>query len=178
MVGPSFSAESTALDNSLVATQSNGIKIEIQSLPPEQVAAFYLNRGFTESQIAPYQQACVFSFKIQNVDGEQGQIELDQRQWQWHLKQDRLTVPTLEDWLAIWQTEKVTSAARLAFRWAQFPMQQAYAPGDWNQGMIAVPLDKAEPPVILSLTLKWQRVQQGQKKSHQIQFPSLLCQAR
>jgi hypothetical protein len=34
----------------------------------------------------------------------------------------------------------VPDAAQLAFRWAQFPSEQRYAPGEWNQGMLAVGL--------------------------------------
>lgn len=34
----------------------------------------------------------------------------------------------------------MSQAARLAFRWAQLPPEQHYAPGEWNQGMLATGL--------------------------------------
>lgn len=45
------------------------------------------------------------------------------------------------DWLNRLKSTGAIKSALIAFRWAQFPAEQEYAPnGDWNQGMLAVGL--------------------------------------
>ncbi|MCU0834134.1 MAG: hypothetical protein MUC77_06805 [Chromatiaceae bacterium] len=52
-------------------------------------------------------------------------------------------LPSLDAWLSEWEARGVSPSARLAFRWAQFPTEQSYARGEWNQGMLATGLPPA-----------------------------------
>jgi len=42
----------------------------------------------------------------------------------------------VDTWMAQWQSLGLSEAAQIAFRWAQFPPEQEYAVGEWNQGML------------------------------------------
>ncbi len=44
-------------------------------------------------------------------------------------------------WLEDWRAQDVSEAARVAFRWALFPAEQTFAPGDygWGMTMLEVP---------------------------------------
>ena len=44
----------------------------------------------------------------------------------------------LESWEQEWARRAVSEPARIAFRWAQFPGEQQFEPGDWIMGMAAL----------------------------------------
>jgi len=45
------------------------------------------------------------------------------------------------DWINHLRATGASASALIAFRWAQFPVEQEYEPGgDWNQGMLSVDL--------------------------------------
>jgi hypothetical protein len=45
------------------------------------------------------------------------------------------SIRSKDEWESIWSGLDVGEGARIAFAWAQFPTEQRFAPGDWNQGM-------------------------------------------
>lgn len=159
--------------------QTQGIKIDIQSLPSTQVNAFYINRGFNETTLSAYRQACVFSFKIQNVRQDGKSINLDQQQWQWRLLEANQPIQAFstQAWLEKWNKLGLNKPAQVAFRWAQFPDKQTYAPGDWNQGMIAVPLpaQKQKQNQALQLQMRWTVLGSKQETPHHLNAQPLNC---
>ena len=159
--------------------QTQGIKIEIQPLPSAQVNAFYINRGFSEASLSAYRQACVFSFKIQNVRQDGKSITLDQQQWQWRLLEANQTLQarSTQAWLEQWNKLGLDKPAQVAFRWAQLPDKQTYASGDWNQGMIAVPLPVGQQKQnqALQLQMRWTVLGSKQEKSHKLIAAPLHC---
>jgi len=48
--------------------------------------------------------------------------------------------PSVAAWMSQWRALGLTETAQIAFRWAQFPPEQEYAVGEWNQGMLATGL--------------------------------------
>jgi hypothetical protein len=58
----------------------------------------------------------------------------------------------MEEWMAVWQSLGLAEPARIAFRWAQFPPEQEYAPGEWNQGMLSTGL---APDARFDLIARW-----------------------
>jgi hypothetical protein len=54
--------------------------------------------------------------------------------------------------MALWQARGLSEPARIAFRWAQFPPEQEYEPGEWNQGMLAMGLP---PGSRFDLVARW-----------------------
>ncbi|MBK5962549.1 hypothetical protein CCR95_00075 [Thiocystis minor] len=138
--------------------QAQGVTLSITQLLPDQVLAFYVNRGFASDAAAVFAGACVFMTVLRN---QAAPGEIDFRLTDWEIRQDGETrrLPALEDWLKQWEQRGVSAPARLAFRWAQLPPEQRYAPGEWNQGMLATGLP---PGSRFDLIARWQTAGQTQ----------------
>lgn len=113
------------------ATAQVALTVTAQS--HEQATAFYTARGFSTAAIAPYAQACVLSFSFRNA----GRTALRFRLADWRAG-NGVHFRALTDWEATWEKGGVPQAARIAFRWAQFPPEQEFAAGDWIMGMAAL----------------------------------------
>ncbi len=139
---------------SLWETTTQGVYFSLTQLLPEQVRAFYVNRGFTLKQIEPYASACVFMAVLRN-DTAPGTVHFVQNRWTVLASGQPLALMPVETWVTRLQnSEGITPAALIAFRWAQFPQEQRYAPGgDWNQGMLALDLPPASQ---FDLQLRWE----------------------
>jgi hypothetical protein len=93
----------------------------------------------------------VFTTVIRN-DSAPGEIHYRLADWRIEQAGSAMPVPAVERWLAGWPADRVGEAARIAFRWAQIPSEQAYAPGEWNQGMLAIGLP---PAAGFDLVVRW-----------------------
>ena len=121
-------------------TSANGAHFLMRQILPEQLQGFYLSRGFSLKQIEPYTTSCVFMTVLRN-DSAPGAL---------HFKRDNLKVSqggkqhslvSVEDWMQRLKDINSKQSATIAFRWAQFPIDQVFEPGgDWNQGMVSVGL--------------------------------------
>jgi hypothetical protein len=120
-------------------TQTHGVTLSLTQLLPDQVRAFYVNRGFSLADAAVFAGACVFMTVFRN-DAAPGELHFRLADWEVHQGGEGRRLRPVDDWLAQWQARGVTEAARIAFRWAQLPPEQRYAPGEWNQGMLAAGL--------------------------------------
>lgn len=116
----------------------HGVSLTVTALKPSQKTAFYLARGFTAEQIAPYAEGCGFSFSFENRE----RSSLNYRLAEWTAEiavegagQVRHFTP-LAHWEAHWQRLGVAGTPRIAFRWAQFAEEQEFARGDWIMGMV------------------------------------------
>ena len=99
-----------------------------------QRTGFYLARGFSETVIRPYAQACGFSFGMRNSGPNPVRTTLSD----WHAvgadgRRVRLRLPA--EWELRWAKAQVAEAARIAFRWAQFQAENSFEAGDWIMGM-------------------------------------------
>lgn len=108
-------------------------ELAVQPLARDQVLAFYGARGFDASALAAYADACVLSFTLRNA----GRQTLRHRLADWTAG-DGVRFRPLAAWDAEWEKRGVPPPARIAFRWAQFPEEQEFAPGDWIMGMAAL----------------------------------------
>ncbi|HSO83200.1 hypothetical protein [Thiocapsa sp.] len=120
-------------------TQAHGVSVSLTQLLPDQVRAFYVARGFDLADADVFADACVYMTVLRN-DTAPGEIDFRLSDWEAQHNDEVRPLPPLEDWLAQWTARGVPDSARLAFRWAQFPSEQSYAPGEWNQGMLATGL--------------------------------------
>ncbi len=143
MGGPAISAEPVRIDPetgaATYATQAHGVSISLTQLLPDQVRAFYVARGFELADADVFAGACVYMTVLRN-DTAPGELDFRLSDWEVRHNDEVRLLPPLDDWSAQWAARGVPDAARLAFRWAQFPAEQAYAPGEWNQGMLATGL--------------------------------------
>lgn len=148
--------------------RAQGILFSLTQILPEQLQAFYVNRGFTLEQIQPYVTSCVFMAVLRN-DTAAAEIHYLQQQWS-IISGDNTTPPTiLTHWLSRLEKSGVGKSALLTFRWAQFPAQQTYQPGgDWNQGMLSVGLPEDR---LFNMVMRWNMLDE----SHEMTLKGVRC---
>jgi hypothetical protein len=113
-----------------------GVEVKASALTRPAVQAFYQARGFSAEAIAPYAEACVFSFEVRNTTKKPLRLRLADWRAEDRAGSARFGLP--DAWEAEWARRGVAEPARIAFRWAQFQAEQEFAPGDWIMGMAAV----------------------------------------
>lgn len=120
-------------------SQAHGVTLLLSQIAPDPARAFYLNRGFPPEAAEMYATACVFMTVLRN-DAAPGDLSF--RLTDWSVRSAGRTQPpkSVEAWMAQWRALGLPEAAQIAFRWAQFPPEQDYAVGEWNQGMLTTGL--------------------------------------
>lgn len=114
----------------------DGVKVKATALTRASVLAFYQARGFPAGAIAPYADACVFSFELHNTTKQSLRVRL--ADWRSDSAAGAVRFRLPEAWEAEWAKRGVAEPARIAFRWAQFQSELEFAPGDWIMGMAAL----------------------------------------
>lgn len=130
----------------------HGVALSLTQLLPDQLRAFYLNRGFPAEVAEVYARSCVFMTVLRN-DGAPGTVAFRLAEWTVNSGATVRPPRPVDDWLAEWRRHGLAEPAVIAFRWAQFPPEQEYEPGDWNQGMLSVGLPSGAG---FDLTARWQ----------------------
>jgi hypothetical protein len=132
--------------------KEQGVHLSLTQILPEQLQAFYLNRGFTLTQIEPYVTSCVYMAVLRN-DHAPGAIHYVSNDWSVLVKNKPRKLRSIDQWLERLSKVKPKKSALIAFRWAQFPIEQSYEPGgDWNQGMLSIGLT---PGSVFDLIAYW-----------------------
>lgn len=144
----------------------DGVEIKVSALKREQAAAFYQARGFSADAIAPYAEACGFAFEFRNSGKTAVQVKLADWRAAGKAGSARFVLP--DEWDAEWARRGATGPARIAFRWAQFPAEQEFAPGDWLMGMAALERRVAGP---FRLTLRFS----DKNRQHEIAIDNITC---
>lgn len=143
------------------------VMLTANPLTTAQRTAFYLARGFSETAIRPYAQACGFSFGMSNTGA--GPVRTTLADWQ-AVGADgrRVNVRPPAAWDADWAKENVPEQARIAFRWAQFQADNTFEAGDWIMGMATL---ESPLPGSFRLVARYQ----DDKGSHEIVLEQLSC---
>ena len=119
---------------------NEGVHFSLTQLLPEQLRAFYVNRGFSLTQIESYASSCVYMTVLRN-DNAPGVIHYISNNWKVVFENNSHEMMSIDQWIKRLSAMGVKKSAMIAFRWAQFPAEQEYRPGgDWNQGMLSVGL--------------------------------------
>lgn len=132
-------------------SQAHGVTLLLSQIAPDPARAFYLNRGFTPEATELYATACVFMTVLRN-DAAPGELSFRLTDWRVHSAGRTHPPKSVEEWMAQWRTLGLPEAAQIAFRWAQFPPEQEYAVGEWNQGMLTTGLP---PGSRFDLVARW-----------------------
>ncbi|MBI4742329.1 MAG: hypothetical protein HY777_12450 [Betaproteobacteria bacterium] len=113
--------------------EAQGVSLTVTPLSPDQKTAFFIARGFTADEIAPYARTCGFSFVFENRERPLLTTHLAK----WKAEADGRIVhflpPSIFD--RDWEQQGIDKSARIAFLWVQFPSEQEFARGDWIMGM-------------------------------------------
>jgi hypothetical protein len=136
--------QSSDVDSSTGAStwriKNQGVYFSLTEILPDQARAFYVNRGFTLEQIEPFATSCVYMAVLRN-DNAPGTIHFISNQWTVLVDGKKHPLTSVDDWIKKLAYKNSKQSALIAFRWAQFPVEQEYEPGgDWNQGMLSVGL--------------------------------------
>ena len=117
---------------------AQGVRLSLTQILPDQARAFYSARGFGREEAEIYARACVFQTVLRNEGGVAVSIQL--ADWRALAAKRAFRLKLEPEWQYEWERHKLPEPARIAFRWAQFPLEQGFEPGDWSQGMTAYPL--------------------------------------
>lgn len=115
-------------------TSSNDVHLRLTQISPEQARAFMQARGLDEKSVDEFAHTCVYMTVLRN----EGKSPIKYCLAEWRYIPEFGTQQTMlgkRDWLAKWQPRKLSKPVKLAFEWSQFPFEQTFEPGDWNQGM-------------------------------------------
>jgi len=117
--------------------QDRGMSLRLVQRLPDQTRAFFLARGFSKDDAELIAQSCVFQTVFRNTSNKSDPdpISYDQRDWVVIGNDGNSGMKTREAWEAIWTERNAPKAARIAFKWALYPTEQTYQPGDYNWGM-------------------------------------------
>lgn len=133
--------------------QDGALSLQLIQRLPDQTRAFFLGRGFTPEAADAFAGACVFQTILRNAAAPGGPtLGLDLTRWGRIQEGPPAPLPLEPDWQPRWEAAGLTPAARIAFRWSLFPVEQAFRPGDYNWGM--VPFGPA-PGERFALRLVW-----------------------
>ena len=130
----------TRIESWEVRTQ--GVSLRLAQILPDQVRGFYLARGFDPGSVERLATgACVFQTILRN-ESVKGAIEFNLADWRIITAKGEQPLTLEREWQQEWQRRGVPAAARTAFRYAFYPTEHRYEPGDWNMGMTtcALPL--------------------------------------
>lgn len=129
---------------------TEGISVNLVQIVPDRARAFLAARGFGKDAAESYARSCAFETVVRN-EGETA-ISLHVADWR-ALANKQEIKPKLEaEWQEEWERMKQTQAARIAFRWSQFPLEQHFEKGDWGQGMTTYNLPHG---TCFDLAFKW-----------------------
>jgi len=134
------------------SVHAHGVSLSLTQLLPDQLRAFYLNRGFPAEVAEVYATSCAFMTVLRN-DAAPGTVAFRLADWTIAGAEIARSPRPVDDWLVEWRRRGLAEPAVIAFRWAQFPPEQEYEPGDWNQGMLSVGLP---PGSGFDLIARWQ----------------------
>lgn len=139
-----------------VRLERDGLKLEMTSLAPDQVRAFFLARGFAAKDAEHIvATGCVFRSAIGSmfVKMDDPDVRVALAAWRIIAEGETPKAPrTREDWEAIWKQRGVGEEPATAFYWSLFPTEQSFAPTDYNWGFLTFGLP---PGARFAVELRW-----------------------
>jgi len=136
----------------------HSLRLELVQRYPSQTAAFFIARGFSEPVASDLAKTgCVFQTIGKNI-GKTADVSINLADWRVVSPDHTQPVKLKKQWDAQWPKDAVTPAARIAFRWATFPTEQTFKPGDYNWGMTTFGLP---PGAVFDLKVVWREGDQA-----------------
>ncbi len=142
------------------------LQLELAQRLPDQTRGFFIARGFPAELADDYARSCVFQTIAGNTDDTRP-ITTDTRLWRVRRNGRERAIPSKQARLHAWSKQGLPPSAALAFRWATFPTEQTFQPGDYNWGMIGF---GPKPGETFDLKLVW--FEAGERKTHWIRHLS------
>lgn len=132
-------------------TEDKGVYFRLTQISQEQAQAFMLARGMDAKSASEFASTCVFMSVLRNDSKKPIKYRL--AEWRYVPQQGKPQLMlTKHDWLARWQPRNFSKPVKTAFEWSQFPVEQTFSPGDWNQGMTTYEIP---PGSRFDVTYRW-----------------------
>jgi len=119
--------------------QSEKLTVRLVPRTPQQIAAFYIARGFTEQMVDVLRRQCFITISIKNTS--QQIIWLDLSNWQFRNSDGDIQRLDRKYWFARWKDMRIPLAHQSIFRWTLLPEQLDFRPGEREGGNIILPRD-------------------------------------
>lgn len=134
--------------------RDGALSVDLVQRLPDQTRAFFIGRGFSTASADELARGCVFQAILANAasGGSGPVVSIALRRWSVDAGQGPDPLPVEAGWQPRWEAADLSHAARIAFRWALFPTEQTFMPGDHGWGMI--PFGPA-PDTRFDLSLVW-----------------------
>ena len=117
---------------------------------PDQIAGFYLARGFPDKMVNKLRQYCFMTVGMKNKS--KNIIWLDIRQWSFRDKRGTLKRVTRKEWFALWKEMNIPLRFQSTFRWTLIPTVLDYRPDEREGGNIT--LQRRNLPVTVTAVLQ------------------------
>lgn len=148
---------------------TQGVYLRLTQISPEQARAFMQGRGMDRQSVEEFAHACVYMTVVRNESKRA--IEHTLTDWRYRPQGgEPRSMLTKRSWLARWQMRNFPKPVKVAFEWSQFPTEQVFAPGDWNQGMTTFELPAGSH---FDLLYRWKQA----GKFHEGKLQNVQCPA-
>jgi hypothetical protein len=133
----SYAASPAEQKDDVYRLEDKDMSVVIGSRTPEQLAAFYIGRGFNQAAIAAITKKCFVFGRIDNKTHEVLWLILDD--WKFFAADGSpMRRMKKEDWLEIWQKTGLKQAHQSTFRWTQLPESRDLRQYEHVGGNVAV----------------------------------------
>ena len=134
--------------------RDKSVSIRLVQRLPDQSRGYFEARGFSKNESELIANSCVFQTVYKNISpaGSSNIIIYDLSQWHVHVNGNKSSMKLREYWEKEWVRLKVSTKAKIAFKWSLLPTQQTYKPQDFNWGMSVFGL---KPGTRFDLEMKW-----------------------
>lgn len=126
--------------------ESDRLVVNLTPRTPQQIAAFYEARGFSDAMIGILREHCFITVFIENKTRDILWLDLDH--WQFSNGDGPIVRRDRHHWKARWQNMDVPLAHQSTFRWTLLPEQLGFLPDEREGGNIILPRD--DQPITLS----------------------------
>jgi hypothetical protein len=114
-----------------------GLELTAQTRTPDQMAAFYIGRGFPAAMLVPIAHACFLSVGMRHTRDDV--LWLEPSRWRLlDAKGNSVQRLDRDYWNKVWETLQAPPASRATFGWTQLPESRDLQPGEPLGGNITL----------------------------------------
>jgi hypothetical protein len=117
--------------------ENKKLLVALKPRTPQQMAAFYAGRGFTQPMIDILKQQCFITVFIKNKSQEI--IWLDLSRWRFSNEDGEISRPHRDVWKQRWQQMAIPLAHQSTFRWTLLPEELDFQPDEREGGNLVLP---------------------------------------
>jgi hypothetical protein len=143
--------------------------VRVAPVSPDQIASFYIGRGFPASMIKRLRETCYYTIGVHNKS--KTVIWHDLSKWRFYTKQAPLIRYDRTYWKKYWQKTKAPLPSQATFRWTLMPESLDFQPYEREGGNII--LHRQPRPFTIEAVFRFGRDKQGKKLT--LRFINLRC---